>query len=251
MQARAYMDEIFCSYQGEGALVGQRHLFLRFSGCNIRCSYCDTPAALLRSEVCRVQYPDGSSCELANPLSFHHLSEVVAKCIEADPAVAMLAITGGEPLLQAAFLASWLGSNPASRPCLLETNALLPEAYRQVAGHFAVVSADFKLPSNSGEDGLWERHREFLQACCEADIADIYVKMPVDAATDTEEVRRAARIVMESVPSATLYIQPLSDEKTGRWRIEQAQLQDLARVAAAELPDTRILPQVHKLMGIA
>ena len=38
-----YLSEIFVSFQGEGAHVGYRHLFVRLAGCNLRCRYCDTP----------------------------------------------------------------------------------------------------------------------------------------------------------------------------------------------------------------
>jgi len=37
--------EIFSSFQGEGTLVGRRQIFIRFAGCPLRCSYCDTPEA--------------------------------------------------------------------------------------------------------------------------------------------------------------------------------------------------------------
>jgi organic radical activating enzyme len=40
---KARINEVFSSIQGEGKLIGRRQVFVRFSGCNLECNYCDTP----------------------------------------------------------------------------------------------------------------------------------------------------------------------------------------------------------------
>ncbi len=245
--AAAYLSEVFASFQGEGSRAGQRHLFVRFAGCNIRCAWCDTPDSLVKVATCRVDYPSGASEEIANPVPMERLSAIVERFLEEDPAIAMLALTGGEPMVQGAFLASWLAAHPPARPCLLETNAMLTGSLAAVLAGVEVVSADVKLPSNTGEGGLWDRHRAFLEACRGR---EVYVKMPVDASTDPADVELAAALVAEAAPGAILYVQPVSDPDTNAWRVDQRRLGEFAALAARSVPDTRVLPQIHKLVGV-
>src|ERR1700728_4655977 len=52
--------EVFSAIQGEAALVGERQVFVRLTGCNIRCAYCDQPEALvLRPGTCRIEHTPG------------------------------------------------------------------------------------------------------------------------------------------------------------------------------------------------
>lgn len=243
----AYLSEVFVSFQGEGSRAGQRHLFVRLAGCNIRCRWCDTPDSLVKVPACRVDYPSGEAEVLPNPLSVAKLAAIVARFVAEDPAIAMVAITGGEPMVQGGFLAAWLAEAPPAVPCLLETNATMSGALADVLPGIAVVSADVKLPSNTGEPEFWERHRAFLEACRGT---EVYVKMPVDAGTDPAEVTRAASLVAEAAPDAILYVQPLSDPGSDRWGIDMTKLGELAALAAAKVRDTRVLPQIHKLVGL-
>ena len=247
--AAAYLSEIFVSVQGEGARAGERHLFVRFAGCNIRCRYCDTPDSLVRTPACEITWPGGARESRPNPFAPAALAAVVERVCAADPAVAMLALTGGEPMVQHAFLGAWLSQYPPPRPCLLETNAMLSAGLDDVLPHVSVVSADVKLPSNSGERALWDAHRRFLESC-RAAATDVYVKMPVDDGTDPDEVRRAARLVRECAPDATLFVQPITDARNGAWRASQHRLLELVAIAQCEVARTRVRPQLHKLAGI-
>lgn len=74
------ISERFVSRQGEGKLTGTHSSFLRLSGCNLRCWFCDTPYASWE--------PDGQ---------FERIDELVRWVVDAGPKYVVL--TGGEPLL--------------------------------------------------------------------------------------------------------------------------------------------------------
>jgi 7-carboxy-7-deazaguanine synthase len=79
--------EIFRSRQGEGFLTGTESIFVRFSGCNLRCRFCDTPYASWR--------PEGE--HLALP---HLLAQIEGLAAKDDrAAVGHVVLTGGEPML--------------------------------------------------------------------------------------------------------------------------------------------------------
>lgn len=71
--------EIFTSIQGESSYCGQPCTFIRVSGCNLRCNYCDT------------QYAYNSGKEMT-------VKEIV-KLVKAER-TNLVEVTGGEPLLQ-------------------------------------------------------------------------------------------------------------------------------------------------------
>ena len=71
--------EIFYSIQGESSSAGYPCIFIRLSGCNLNCSYCDTTYA----------YNPGQE----------YLVDQIIKSIDCYPC-RLVAITGGEPLLQ-------------------------------------------------------------------------------------------------------------------------------------------------------
>lgn len=77
---RARISETFVSIQGEGKLTGVPSWFVRFSGCNLRCTWCDTPYASWK--------PDGVA---------RTIDELAAEAHGAG--VGHAVVTGGEPML--------------------------------------------------------------------------------------------------------------------------------------------------------
>lgn len=75
------LSEIFYSIQGEGMLTGVPSVFVRTSGCNLRCNWCDTPYASWK--------PEGTQMSV---------DEIVA-AIKQHTAARHVVLTGGEPML--------------------------------------------------------------------------------------------------------------------------------------------------------
>lgn len=120
------VNEIFFSIQGESSYAGRPCVFVRLTGCNLRCSYCDTAFA----------YDEGESMGI---------SEIVARVRRYG--VPLAEVTGGEPLLQEETLL--LVEELLDQGCqvLLETNGTLDVSSLDVR---CVKIMDIKTPS-SGE----------------------------------------------------------------------------------------------------
>ncbi len=242
--AAGWLDEIFPSFQGEGIHAGRRQLFLRLAGCGLGCRFCDTPRALRRGAACSVRAPGAAAESLLNPLLPERAARVIADLASRSGPCHALAVTGGEPLEQEAFLAALLPL--LCLPVLLETAGTLPEALARVIGQVRVVSMDLKLPSVAGIAPCFELHRRFLEI---ARTREVYVKVVVNAQVDAAEWRAAARLVAEVAPAIPFIVQPETDRR-GRCRVDFERLFALAAEAsAAGLADVRVLPQVHKMLG--
>ena len=246
----ANVSELFVSFQGEGIHAGRRHLFVRFGGCPLRCRYCDTPESLVPTAECRMLGPDGVH-RRANPLTVGELDGMVGALVAAAPPLHALAVTGGEPLAQVDFLVAWLEARAAGRdvPVLLETAGILPARLRRVLPLVAIVSLDVKCPSNTGERARWEEHAACLAVAVAAG-RDVYVKMPVDETTRPDEVEEGARLVAGVDRRVPLFLTPLTEPTTPRLTIAPATLERLHAIASTVHPDVRVLPQLHKVLGI-
>ncbi len=123
--------EIFSSLQGEGKTSGYPTLFIRLAGCNLACSYCDTPAS---HQAGRESGVDQVICEaIAVPIP-------------------RICITGGEPLLQAGEVTALARAlSQAGRIIGIETNGTLDFRAFQP---YASICMDVKCPSSGEKSDL-------------------------------------------------------------------------------------------------
>ncbi|KYK25684.1 hypothetical protein AYK25_09350 [Thermoplasmatales archaeon SM1-50] len=120
------INEIFYSLQGEGLLTGTPSVFLRTSGCNLRCSFCDTTYAYEKGTIMNIK-------EILDEVTKFHCNYVC--------------LTGGEPLLQkqtSQLINILLSKN--YKVCL-ETNGS-KSIKRFVGRNFLFISLDIKCPSS-------------------------------------------------------------------------------------------------------
>src|SRR5262245_8609780 len=131
--------EIYRSVQGEGLLTGVPSVFVRASGCNLRCWFCDTPYTSWR--------PEGSDMST---------DEIVAQVEEWD--TRHVVVTGGEPMLFAELIPLCERLRKTGRHVTIETAGTL---YLPVACDLMSVSPKFASSAPSAEEQPhWHRRHE-------------------------------------------------------------------------------------------
>lgn len=251
----ARLVEIFSSVQGEGALVGYRQIFVRTFGCNLRCTYCDSPETLKESgqpACCRVETSPGawSFRQLPNPVGGLQLTEIVRGYLT-EPHHS-LSLTGGEPLLHARFLEQWLPDvRMLGLRVFLETNGLLPDHLRRITGLVDYISMDIKAPTATGKDPetTWRLHRAFLETACNSP-AQVYAKFVVTPATTDPELDAAIALIRQTGAEIPLILQPVTPFGCETRPTEPARLLSLQARASRALSDVRVIPQTHKMMAL-
>ena len=245
--ARAPLVECFSSIQGEGVLVGLRQAFLRFSGCNLSCSFCDTPGMGEAPEGCLLELTPGRRdfFTVPNPVGCDRIVSLIESWALGWPGIHhSVSVTGGEPLLHGAHLQQLLPKLRELLPIHLETNGTLPEALAPLIPHLDYIGMDIKLPSASGCPDLWREHRAFLALASQK---GVFVKVVIDKSTEDWEIERSCAMIAEVDPAIPLILQPMTlpDGTISISPLRTLEFQELA----SRLKEVRVIPQTHKFMG--
>ncbi len=229
--SKADIVEIFSSYQGEGLFLGAKQIFIRFAGCNLDCLFCDTPKDAIRKDV-TVQEIVGAMKKLNEELGLHH----------------SVSLTGGEPLLHTDFLERLLPViKKEGFKTYLETNGTLTEELKRIIGYIDIVAMDIKLPSAAETSPLWEKHIQFLKI---ARKKNIFIKVVVTNNTSRDDIIRARDVVESFDRNMIFVLQPASPTVKGNFTIERNKIMDYRELSEEKLKNVRVIPQVHKFMGM-
>ena len=218
------VNEIFASIQGEGIYAGKKQVFVRFAGCNLECSYCDTEFSAFQEYE-----PENLFSEIESlGRGFHSIS-----------------FTGGEPLLQKDFLKEILPLiKQSGQRTYLETNGTLPLALREVIDNVDIIAMDIKLPSSGNSSvGYWQAHRDFLKISADK---DVFVKAVIGLSTTKEDFIRMLDLLKDMRYGGVLVLQPNSCEMD---RLEE-KLAMFKKGAEGYSFSACVIAQMHKIIGV-
>lgn len=129
--------EIFRSIQGEGLYAGTPSVFVRTTGCNLRCWFCDTPYTSIR--------PEGNH---------HSWQDILRDVLKHE--VRHVVLTGGEPLLQPNLARLAEGLRKQDRVVTIETAATI---FREVEADLISISPKL-ANSTPREESRWKQRHE-------------------------------------------------------------------------------------------
>jgi 7-carboxy-7-deazaguanine synthase len=138
-----FITEIFKSIQGEGTRAGLPCIFVRLTGCNLRCTWCDTAYA----------FHGGAKASIEEVLA--RVDELAGRTADgsgATAAVPLVELTGGEPLLQDEVIPLAEKLLAAGYTVMIETSG---QRYIGMLPREVIKIVDVKCP-DSGEADTFE-----------------------------------------------------------------------------------------------
>lgn len=199
-EAKLRISEVFASVQGEGIWVGTPSTFVRVSGCNLRCVWCDTPYASWN--------PEGPNVAVSDLLS--QVAEMGIKHV---------VVTGGEPMLFDAIEPFLAGLRAAGHTITIETAGTV---FRDVECDLMSISPKLanSIPGDEAGPGWTERHeatrlnREPLRALMQRYDYQLKFVVNPEAGDDISEIEALLHTLPTIAPDRVLLMAEGVDAET-------------------------------------
>ena len=230
---KAPIIEIFSSFQGEGLLIGQRQIFVRFAGCNLNCNYCDTN--------------DSKSERSGTLMTPQEVTEEINRLLTPD--CKTISFTGGEPSLYPDFISEV--SKNFNLNIMLETNGTLPDNIDLIE-KLDMVSLDIKLPEHFDGDFNQEIFLNEIKSVnlLMAKSINVYCKVVILPSTKIKSFKEVVEKLSENISSKSnlkIIIQPSSP--LGEWKDINSKLFEFSEVVGQYF-EVSTIPQIHKILDI-
>ena len=217
MKYKFKVVEKFVSINGEGNAAGQLAVFIRFAGCNLKCSYCDTMWA---NDVNNVSYGEMSAEDVS-----HYIKET---------GIRNVTLTGGEPLLQEGIiqLLSLLATDNNLR-VELETNGSIDlNSFIKIKPNRPIFTMDYKLGSSNMEHEMKISNFELLSTLDT-------VKFVVGDVRDLE-IAKSLIFKYHLTAKCSVHFSPVFDKINMQTIVEFMKQNKMNGV--------RLQPQIHKII---
>jgi len=220
LNKKVKIKEIFTSIQGEGVYVGEKHGFVRFCHCNLKCDYCDTDFL-----------PENS-----NEYNIDELFNIL-KNLNCDT----VSFTGGEPLVEVEFLYEFLKKykNKLSKKIYLETNGTLYFELQKIIDFVDIVSMDIKLESTTKQKNRFLENEEFLKI---AKNKQVFIKIVFDNSIKNEEIEKSIDLAKKY--NTLIILQPKMPMD------KNLELEAIFEKFYSKYKNIRLIPQVHKFLNV-
>lgn len=189
------INEIFYSLQGEGYHCGQAAIFIRFSGCNLRCPFCDThhetssPYTLDDILEATEEYPDGAIVVLTGGEPSLYVDDKLIKGLHEKGRYITIETNGTNPLPAGIDWVTWspkIGMAPGAERCGLKSADEI-----KVVNVGQDLSPYFSLPQRRQDT------RMYLQPC--------YTEDPVEREHNLKDTLRKIKLDPRWVLSSQLH----------------------------------------------
>lgn len=219
-QYKTFIREIFSSIQGEGTHIGEKHVFVRFCKCNLKCDFCDTDFEIKNAK-------SYSTEELYNVLKLQDTN--------------VISFTGGEPLLDINFLEEFLKNykDKLDKKIYLETNGTLYDELARIINYVDIVAMDIKVKSATNQDNRFIDNEKFLKT---ASKKENFVKIVFDNNIKDDEIENICNISKKY--NSTIILQPKMPLD------KDIELINIFNKFYKNYSSARLIPQVHKFLNL-
>ncbi len=230
---KAHIIEIFSSFQGEGLLIGERQIFVRFAGCNLNCNYCDTN--------------DSKSEKSGTLMTPQEVTGEINRLLTPD--CKTISFTGGEPSLYPDFISEV--SKNFNLNIMLETNGTLPDNINLIE-KLDMVSLDIKLPEHFDGDFNQEIFLNEIKSVnlLMAKSINVYCKVVILPSTKIKSFKGVVEKLSQNISNKSnlkIIIQPSSP--LGEWKDINSKLFEFSEVVGQYF-EVSTIPQIHKILDI-
>lgn len=230
------ISEIFFSYQAEGLYIGAPTIFIRFSGCNLNCYYCDEKK-LKKVKNVKIK-------SVKDIINF--LKNTVTK-----NKVDFISLTGGEPLIQKGIedLVNniILLKKKKKFKIYLETNASMPSVLEKIIKKVDVISLDLKIPLDDKKRKNILKEFKKCVSICQRNKKIYFVKLIVGGKVlYPKSLTYLLKNVIKSLNLKEIILQPVTEDFKGYSKNLFFNLCNIFSIIKKNVPNIYIIPQLHR-----